>query len=132
MMIALLLGAAAVADPRSATNAFFAAFNRRDFAAMEALYAPNARLTSSDFCAPRGKADIRRTYQVLLEGHPDVRDEVDTIVAEGDRVAVRFHARSDGGRRELDLSIMTFLKFENGLIVEDDTIFDTGGRPCER
>jgi ketosteroid isomerase-like protein len=128
-MIAAL--GAATTGPRAATEDFFAAFNRRDFAAMEAIYAPDARLTSSDFCAPRKRADIRRTYQTLFDGHPDVRDVVDTIIVEGNRVAVRFHAVATDGRRPLRLPLMTFLTFRDGLIVEDDTIFDTGGHACE-
>jgi ketosteroid isomerase-like protein len=129
MILTLLLAAATpTADPRAATTAFFAAFNRRDLAAMEALYAPHARLTSSDFCAPRGRADVRRTYRALFDAHPDVRDEVEAMVVEGDRVAVRFRARG----ASLDLHLMTFLRFERGLIVADDTIFDTRGAPCER
>lgn len=134
MILALLLAGAATAaesSPRGQAAAFFAAFNRRDFVAMEALYAPDARLVSSDFCAPRGKADIRRTYQKLFDGHPDVRDIVDVMIVEGDRVAIRFRAVSQSGGRTLDLPIMSVLRFDRGLIVEDDTIFDTGGQPCD-
>ena len=134
-MIALLLSAALIQTPpetnRAATEAFFVAFNARDFVAMEALYAPDAVLTSSDFCAPRGRSDLRRTYQTLFDGHPDVQDVVQTMVAQDDHVAVRFHAVAEAGSRPMRLPLMTFLRFRDGLIVEDDTIFDTGGRACE-
>lgn len=132
MIVAALAGlGAATMHPRAAAEAFFDAFNRRDFAAMEALYARDAKLTSSDFCAPRGRADIRRTYGKLFEAHPDVRDIVDTIVVQSNVVAIRFHAVAGSGRRPLRLRLMTFLTFRDGLIVEDDTMFDTGGSPCE-
>src|ERR1700723_3704256 len=68
----------------------FDSFNRHDVAALQALYAPNARLTSSDFCKPRTGADVTRTYGALFRAFPDIRDDVETIIIEGDRVAVRF------------------------------------------
>lgn len=130
----LLLVAAILSQPQSlegATRAFFTAFNSRDFAAMEALYAPDAVLTSSDFCAVRGKKDLRRTYQKLFSAHPDVRDIVETTVIQDDRVAIKFSAISLGGPKPLQLQLMTFLRFRNGLIVEDHTIFDNGGASCD-
>ena len=118
-------------SPEAATRAFFAAFNVRDVARMESLYASDAALTSPDFCGPRGKQDVKRTYRTLFEAHPDVQDVVDVVVARGDRVAIKFEAVSNAGPRPMRLSLMTFLRFRDGLIVEDHTLFDTGGRPCE-
>jgi ketosteroid isomerase-like protein len=71
----ILLGAAAAVSsaaaqpsPRAVVEGMFAAFNRNDVAALEAYYAEDARLTSSDFCAPRvGKAGVRRTYDALFK-----------------------------------------------------------------
>jgi ketosteroid isomerase-like protein len=135
MIVILLFAALLQADVeanRAAAEKFFKAFNARDFVTMEALYAPDAVLTSSDFCAPRGRADLRRTYETLFDGHPDVVDIVDVMVAEQDYVAVRFHAVADSGRNPMRLPLMAMLRFRDGLIVEDDTIFDTGGKPCDR
>src|SRR3984957_15567474 len=72
----------------------FDSFNRHDTAALQALYAPNAHLTSSDFCRPRTGADVTRTYEALFRAFPDIRDDVETIIIEGDRVAVRFVSSS--------------------------------------
>lgn len=128
MLTAFLLAAAAPATPVQTVSAMFAAFNRHDPAAMARLYAPEARLTSPDFCAPRGLQDVRRTYQALFDAFPDLTDTVETMVSEGDRVAVRFTASSTStGFR---LPIMTFLTVRGGLIVEDNSLFDNGGRPC--
>lgn len=62
----------------------FDAFNRHDAAAMAALYADEARLSS----------------------------------------------RSSAGSEPPDLKIMTFLTVRDGRITEDDSLFDTQGRPC--
>ena len=67
-------------DPAAIIDKLFDSFNRHDVAALQALYAPNARLT-------------------LGGGFP--------------------------------LKLTTFFRFRNGRIIEDDTIFDTGGRACE-
>ena len=118
-------------DPAAIIGKLFDSFNRHDVAALQALYAPNARLTSSDFCKPRTGADVARTYGVLFRAFPDIRDDVDTIIIEGDRAAVRFVSsiRTPGGGFPLKLT--TFFRFRGGRIIEDDTIFDTSGRACE-
>ena len=99
--------------------------------ALQALYAPDARLTSSDFCKARTGADVTRTYTALFREYPDIRDEVISIVVDGDQAAVRFMTSSDNEGKEFHFELMTFFRFRDGLIVEDATIFDTKGRPCE-
>jgi ketosteroid isomerase-like protein len=136
MPIAILVGTLqvsavlAVPAPRDVVQSMFDAFNRHDAAALTALYAGNARLSSPDFCALRGKNDVERTYNDLFKTFPDVRDDVDSMIATGDRVAVRFTARSNAGGRPLALKIMTFLTVRDGHITEDDSLFDTKGRRC--
>ena len=120
---------AAARSPAVVVGAMFAAFNRHDAAAMEQMYAPDARLTSSDFCHTRGRSDVRRTYEALFRTFPDIHDDLTTLVSQGDRVAVRFIAVSKQGG--MSLTIHTFLRVRGGQIVEDDSVFDTGGRPCE-
>jgi ketosteroid isomerase-like protein len=110
----------------------FDSFNRHDVAALQALYAPNARLTSSDFCTPRTGADVTRTYEAIFRALPDIRDDVDTIVIEGDRAAVRFVSSSSTPGSRFRLVLMTFFRFSQGRIIEDDTLFDTHGNACEQ
>jgi hypothetical protein len=62
--------------PRVIIDKLFDSFNRHDVAALQALYAPNARLTSSDFCKPRTGVDVARTYGALFRAFPDIRDDV--------------------------------------------------------
>jgi predicted ester cyclase len=130
---ALLLAASMTVtnSPKEIIDQLFQAFNRHDVAAVQALYAPDARLTSSDFCKPRTGADVTRTYGSIFHAFPDIRDDVISIVIDGDQAAVRFMSSSLGPKNEFRFELMTFFKFSNGRIVEDDTVFDTQGRPCE-
>jgi len=118
-------------SPRAIVEELFRAFNRHDVPALQALYAPDARLTSSDFCKPRTGADVARTYAALFRAFPGIRDEVISIVVDGDQAAVRFRSSNATEGNELHLELMTFFRFKDGRIVEDATIFDTQGRPCE-
>jgi len=117
--------------PGAIIDKLFDSFNRHDVAALRALYAPNARLSSSDFCKPRTGADVTRTYAAMFRAFPDIRDVVDTIIIKGDRAAVRFVSSSRAPGGGFRLKLMTIFRFSGGRIIEDDTIFDTGGRACE-
>lgn len=128
MLTAALLAPAGPATPEATVRAMFAAFNSHDPKAMARRYAPHARLTSSDFCSARGRADVERTYAALFQEMPDIQDSIDSIVTQHDTVAVRFTASS--AKAGFTLRIAAFLTVRDGLIVEDDSVFDNGGRPC--
>lgn len=125
LSLVLLLAAA---EPRVVVSAMFEAFNRHDAAAIARLYAPDARLTSPDFCAARTGRDVARTYEALFAVFPDIRDEVQDVVADGDTVAVRFVAISGAGG--LRLPVQAMVRVHRGRIVADDALFDAGGKPC--
>jgi ketosteroid isomerase-like protein len=128
---ALFLSMSMMSAPGAIIAKLFDSFNRHDVAALQALYAPNARLTSSDFCKPRTGADVTRTYGAMFRAFPDIRDHVETIIIERDRAAVRFVSSSRAPGADFRLELMTFFRFSGGRIIEDDTTFDTGGRACE-
>jgi ketosteroid isomerase-like protein len=131
MMVAALLALAAAAPtPRDTAERLYRAFNAHDVTAMAALYHDDARLISPDFCAPRGRADVERTYQALFAAFPDLHDDVEDMLVDGDHVVVRFtsHATFDG--KAVTIAIANFLTIRDGRIVEDRDIFDAGGRPC--
>jgi ketosteroid isomerase-like protein len=130
-VLALTASLSATSAPGAMVRKLFDAFNRHDVAALQALYAPDARLMSSDFCEPRTGADVTRTYEAIFRTFPDIRDDVDTIVINGDRAAVRFVSSSRALGGDFRLTLMTFFRFSGGRIIEDDTIFDARGRPCE-
>ena len=134
MKVAALMLASSMSlasSPGTIVEELFRAFNRHDVPALQALYAPDARLTSSDFCKPRTGADVTRTYAALFREFPDIHDEAISIVVDGDQAAVRFMTSGGSGENEFEFELMTFFRFRDGLIVEDATIFVTTGRPCE-
>jgi ketosteroid isomerase-like protein len=120
----------ATPSPRTVVGAMFDAFNRHDAAGTARLYAPDARLTSPDFCTVRGQGDVERIYATLFAAFPDIHDEVQEMIVEGDLVAVRFVAVSQKGG--LSLPIQAMIRVREGKIVTDDSLFDAGGKACER
>ena len=124
-------GAAGAAEtrPEAVVRAKFAAVNRRDLAGVIASYAPQARLTASNFCAPReGLAEVERTYRALFAALPDQAVTLDEVVTQGGTVAVRFRVRSAAAGMEVPIA--DFFTVRDGLIERDDGLFDNGGRPC--
>lgn len=131
LVAALATPAAAAPSARAVVEAKFAAVNRHAVADVVALYAPDAVVTASDFCAPRrGREDVRRTYEAIIGGVSDVVADVQEIIVEGDRVAVKFVVRSRLPGRAFDVPILDFFTVRDGLIVRDDGIFDNHGRAC--
>ena len=132
-LLAATASSAGRPTPPSMARTMFEAFNRHDTATLATLYAEDARLASSDFCRVRiGRSEVIRTYRALFERFPDIHDEVQDVLVDGDRVVVRFVARSGQGAGSLALPIATFLVVDDGLIRSDDSLFDTAGRPSER
>lgn len=122
---------ACTAEVEGKVRAFFEAFNRHDLDAVVAFYAPDAVLESSDFAAPRhGREGARRTYAELFDALPSVRDEVKSIVVDGESVAVEFESRWDarGDAPAGRLQIATFFQLRAGLIARDVTYFDAEPR----
>lgn len=131
LIAALAAPAAAAPSARAVVEAKFAAVNRHAVDDVVALYAPDAVITASDFCAPRrGREDVRRIYQGIIGGVPDVVADVQEMIVEGDRVAVRFVVRSRIPGRAFEVPILDFFTVKDGLIVRDDGIFDNRGRAC--
>lgn len=119
------------AQTRQTIEAVFEAFNRHDAAAMVAFYAPDAVLTTSERCGPlQGRAAIEQHHVDLFAAIPDLQDEVTDYFVDGDRIAVRFVARSRLPSREFEMVIADFFVVRDGLVVADDTIFNAE-RPCQ-
>jgi NAD(P)-dependent dehydrogenase (short-subunit alcohol dehydrogenase family)/ketosteroid isomerase-like protein len=130
----LAIAAPATAEqksPRAVVEAKFAAVNRHALEDISALYSTDALLNASDFCKPRhGRAEVARTYQAIFAFAPDAADDVQEYVVQGDRVAVRFIVRGTIGGHAFSVPLMDFFTVRDGLIVEDDAIFDNDGRAC--
>lgn len=131
LAVAMTAASASASRPELVVLAMFDAFNRHDAERLARLYANDAQLTSSDFCHTRiGRAEAARTYRELFAEFPDIHDEIEQMVAQDDRVAVHFVARSSKGTHPLNLPISTFIVVKQGEIRSDVSTFDTGGRPC--
>ena len=105
-------------------------FNARNPAAFEALFSPDFRLyTATTPNWPRGIAGARSMFTAMQAAAPDMRIIVDDLIAEGDRVAVRWtfqgtvaeaHASPErpAGTTVTNVSIAIY-RIVDGKIVED-------------
>lgn len=115
---------------RAAVIAVFEAFNDHDLEGIVALYDPEAKYVTPSFPEPRyGLEVVRATYKDHFDNIPGVHDQITRIVAEGDEAAVEFTATwdqpsEDDPAARGSLKIAAFLKFRDGLIVEDITYYD--------
>ena len=130
-ILAVAAALSVAANPRALIDQLFQAFNRHDVPALVALYAPDARLMSSDFCKARTGADVARTYEQIFRAYPDIRDDVISLIVDGNQASVRFVTSSTSPGNQFHFELMTFFRFSAGRIIEDDTVFDAAGRPCE-
>lgn len=115
---------------RARVEAIFDTFNNHDLEGIVALYHPEASVVTPSFPEPRfGRDVVRSIYKDHFDNIPGVHDEVTRIVAEGNGAAVEFTATWDQPT-EADpeargaLKISVFLKFKDGLVIEDVTYYD--------
>ncbi len=75
----------------------------------------------------RGKAEVRKMWQTVHTRYSQMRHEVQTIVAEDDKVAASvrafFRKRSNGRIVQFDIAI--FFTFRDGRLVQVREIMDT-------
>jgi ketosteroid isomerase-like protein len=125
-----LLATPALADPLSAARVVrekFAAFNRHDAAALEQLYATDARLHSPDYPDLAGNKPIADTYRRLFAAIPDASDDVMVLEAGPQRVYAQFvlHGHWAGATdKSVSVRIIAVYRVRGGHIAEDDTYYD--------
>jgi ketosteroid isomerase-like protein len=131
--LALAAGwAQAAPSPREVVAAKFAAVNRHAIHEIAALYAADAEVIASNFCAPRrGRADVIRTYEGIFSALPDAQAEDFEYLSDGDHVAVRYVVRSKAAGATFGVPIFNLFTVRNGLITRDEGRFDNGGRACD-
>jgi steroid delta-isomerase-like uncharacterized protein len=88
----------ATAENKATVRAWFKAFNDRDMAAEEAARAPDYVAHVSGAPVPLDGAGWRSFVGSFFTGFPDFRLEIEDMLAEEDRVAVRwtFHGTHTG------------------------------------
>ncbi len=118
-------------NPQQIAESMFAAFNRHDVEAMAALYSDDAFIDSPDFDAPkRGQQAIREIYTKYFRQTPNIRNEVKSITACGDKVFVEFvssgtienppsYAPPQMKGKKFAVKIANVLEIKNGKIVRD-------------
>ncbi len=74
-----------------------------------------------------GKADVREMWQTVHARYSQMRHEVPTIVAEGDKVAtiIRVFFRKRSNNRIVQFDIAAFYTLRDGRIVEIREVMDT-------
>jgi predicted SnoaL-like aldol condensation-catalyzing enzyme len=91
-------------------EAFEAAFNRRDFKALERYWSPDYVQHSAHI--PPGRDGLRRLIEALP---PEVRYESGIMMAAGDYVMVHGRFTGLGGPNWI---VVDIIRFENGILVE--------------
>jgi steroid delta-isomerase-like uncharacterized protein len=101
-------------------------WNRRRDDEIDELMAPDAygHVEGGEY---RGPSGFREMQGMFLSALPDVHIEIEDIIADGDRAAVRWHARGThageglgvkASGRQIDIRGTTWLTVKDGKIVE--------------
>jgi ketosteroid isomerase-like protein len=104
---------------------FYAAFQRRDHAAMAACYAPDATFSDPVFRDLRGPR-VGAMWRMLCERATDLRIEASVIEADGDRGSARWEAwyTFAATGRPVHNIIQASFEFRDGLIAHHRDAFD--------
>ena len=102
--------------------------NRKDLHLADELFSEEHKLYLESSGVGRGPEGMKRAFAGLPEEFPDIRVEIESMVAEGDMVAVRLtfggtHAPT--GERAT-WPEMVFARFSEGKAVESWQVTDTG------
>ncbi len=112
-------------------------WNNRNLSVIEEIFAPN--FTQHDPNAPdfgRGPESVRKLVNHYLIAFPDTRFTIDDMIAEGDKVVMRWTARATHRGefrgipptgKQLTISGTTTQRIENGRMVESYVNWDALG-----
>jgi steroid delta-isomerase-like uncharacterized protein len=110
-----------------------AAWDRGEVDALDGLLSPDYRRRSSPKDEGQSLAEFKASILAARSAFPDLVTTIDEIVAEGDRVAVRWHSsgRHEGSflgvpptNRSVEVDGATFARFEGDLVVEEFVTWD--------
>ena len=102
--------------------------NQKNLDLADDLFSEDHKLYPESAGVGRGPEGMKQAFAGLHEEYPDVRVDIESIVAEGDMVAVRLtfsgtHAPSD---EKAVWPEMVFARFSEGKAVESWEVTDTG------
>jgi steroid delta-isomerase-like uncharacterized protein len=113
-------------------QAWVASWDRGDVDALDGLLSPDYRRVGSRG-EVHGLAEFKSSILSTRSAFPDLLTEIDEIVVEGDRAAVRWHSSGShqanfldvpATQRSVAVSGATFARFENDRIVEEFVTWD--------
>jgi len=102
----------------------YEAFNARDLNAVDALFAADMTDHTVGGAQREGAEGIRQAWQFFFEKYPNVRAEVQDVLAEGDKIATRVLLRNIGGNAQDEAAqqatflMMEFARVADGKVVE--------------
>jgi hydroxyacylglutathione hydrolase len=123
------------ADARPVATSYFDALARRDVDAAAACWAPAGIDNLIGQSTATGPDGVRAFFGELFAAIPDFAFEVETMVVEGDRAAVRWHATGtfsgtssfqgiEPTGQRVRLTGLDLLRVDDGLIVHNDAFSD--------
>lgn len=109
-------------------QSMFEAFNRHDWKAMSEHYTDSALFLDPSFgidYVSQSRNEMITKYTQMEQLFPNIHDEVITLFAKGDQVAVEFVSTgSSGDSVSFTLPISCILTLRNNLIVKDATYYN--------
>ena len=104
----------------------FEAFNNHDVEKLKTFYSEDAVVYSPESCEPTvGRDAIGKSYAMMFSQIPDVHDELEVVVTEGETTAMIFTASSKAPGMEFEMPISAFLTIQDGLVVQDRAFFNS-------
>ena len=92
------------------------AMNKRDLTVLDEFMASDYVDHTNQL---RGSEDVKQFYIGAFKDFPDLRRSIEDIIAEGDKVWVRFkNTATDPTGKKIELSTVTIYRIVNGKIVE--------------
>ncbi|TPQ15583.1 ester cyclase [Streptomyces sporangiiformans] len=114
-------------------EAWAAAWDRGEVDTLDSLLSPDYRRRSSPAEEGQSLREFKASILAARSAFPDLVTVIDEIVAEGDRLAVRWHStgRHEGSflgvpptGRSVEVDGATFARFEDDLVVEEYVTWD--------
>jgi steroid delta-isomerase-like uncharacterized protein len=114
-------------------KAWEAAWDHGDVDALDGLMSPGYVRRSTSGHQDQSREEFKAAITSARSAFPDLTTTIEEIVADGDRVAIRWHSdgRHEGSflgvpatHRQMTVSGATFARFEGDLVVEEYVTWD--------
>ena len=118
---------------RQVVEAWAAAWDRGEVDALDQLLSPNYRRRSTSSDEGLSLQQFKASIVTTRAAFPDLVTTIDDIMAEDDRVALRWHSigKHNGSflgvpptHRTVEVHGSTFARFENGVVIEEFVTWD--------